>query len=213
LRHRQSKKDLLPDCGDSIGITESFEDPSATAQRNNSDSGKDYGFTPPGRRAIGEQQIGAKEFFIDRSHTLSSMSKEWIAIVRGSGRFSNHRWDDKVTVETTTLDLLIKEYGRPSFCKIDVEGFEFEVIQGLSQPVNMLSFEFIPEYPDPVLTSIEYLSKLGNAEFNYSLAESTSFALPRWNNADDMASIFLALPRDSVNFGDIYVRFADHKVQ
>lgn len=155
-----------------------------------------------------DKTVGEKEFFIDRSHTLSSMSKQWIASVKSSGRFSNHAWDDKVTVETTTLDLLIKEYGKPDFCKIDVEGFECEVIEGLSQPVNMLSLEFIPEYLEPVLACINYLSKLGKVEFNYSLAELMSLALPSWVNADDMISLLPALPNKLATQGDIYVRFA-----
>jgi len=158
-----------------------------------------------------DKTVSEKEFFIDRSHTLSSMSKEWIAAVRHSGRFSNHTWDDKVKVETTTLDLLIKEYGKPDFCKIDVEGFEFEVIQGLTQPVNRLSFEFVSEFIDPVLNCVRYLSKLGPAEFNYSLAESMSFALPSWVDADDMTDALQALPNQLAVQGDIYVRFSSEK--
>jgi len=156
-----------------------------------------------------DKNAGTKEFFIDRSHTLSSMSKDWIYSVKRSGRFSSHTWDDKVIVETTTLDLLIEEYGKPVFCKIDVEGSEWEVLQGLSRPVNLLSLEFIPEYLEPVLFCIEYLAKLGNAEFNYSLAESMSFTLPTWVSSDDMANILTTLPRELASQGDIYVRFAD----
>jgi len=159
-----------------------------------------------------DKTVGTKEFFIDHSHTLSSMSKEWIAAVRHSGRFSNHTWDDKVTVETTTLDLLIKEYGQPNFCKIDVEGFEWEVIQGLSQPVNMLSLEFVPEFIDPVLDCVRYLSQLGPAEFNYSLADSMSFALPSWAKADDMIDLLQTLPRESQPQGDVYVRFVNSQI-
>lgn len=35
-------------------------------------------------------------------------------------------------VETTTLDDLVKEFGEPQFIKIDVEGFECNVIKGLT---------------------------------------------------------------------------------
>jgi FkbM family methyltransferase len=44
----------------------------------------------------------------------------------------------------TTLDELIGKHGVPVFIKIDVEGFEEAVLQGLSQPVRALSFEFTP---------------------------------------------------------------------
>lgn len=154
-----------------------------------------------------DKTAGSKEIFIDRSHTLSSMSPEWINRVRKSGRFSTHTWKDKMIAETTTLDALIEEYGNPAFCKIDVEGFEFEVLQGLSQPITAMSFEFIPEYLEPVLSCIEYLSKLGKTEFNYSLANSMEFALPGWNNVDNIVNILQTLSADSQ--GDVYARFCE----
>jgi len=158
-----------------------------------------------------DKLVSKKEFFIDRSHTLSSMSKEWIMAVRGSGRFSNHKWDDRVMIETTTLDFLIKEYGRPDFCKIDVEGFEFEVLQGLSQPINMVSFEFTSEYLEPALNCINYLSQLGQPTFNYDLGESMDFVLPRWVGTDNMLNILTTLAEKSESQGDIYARFYDEK--
>ena len=156
-----------------------------------------------------DKSVTRKDLFIDRSHTLSSMSQEWIATVKHSSRFSSrHKWKDKVRIETTTLDSLIKKFGKPDFCKIDVEGFEFEVIQGLSQPVNMLSLEFIPEYIEPALACIDYLSKLGNVKFNYSLAGS-ALTLSEWVNADNMIDLLQALSGKSTDQGDIYVRFPE----
>ena len=42
----------------------------------------------------------------------------------------------------TTLDKLIEQYEVPSFIKIDVEGYELEVLKGLTRLVPALSFEF-----------------------------------------------------------------------
>lgn len=61
---------------------------------------------------------------------------------------SNGPWKGTPTdwfedVGMTTLDALIEEYGKPAFIKIDVEGYEYQVLQGLSQFVP-LSFEFHP---------------------------------------------------------------------
>ena len=49
--------------------------------------------------------------------------------------------NDSVRIPVTTLDDLIADYGKPSYCKVDVEGFEVEVFQGLTQPIRTISFE------------------------------------------------------------------------
>ena len=62
------------------------------------------------------------------------------------------KWNEKIKfseeniVQTTTLDLLIKKYGKPDFIKIDTEGYEVNVLKGLSQKIPFLSFEAL--WPD-----------------------------------------------------------------
>jgi hypothetical protein len=48
----------------------------------------------------------------------------------------------------TTLDALIGEYGEPCFIKIDIEGYEAEVLAGRSRSVQALVFEFQNALPD-----------------------------------------------------------------
>ena len=87
--------------------------------------------------------LGAKEgkgnLILSNSHTVSSMSKEWIDCIKDSDMFftstSAFQWNKTVSVPITTLDKLIEKYGNPAVCKIDVEGFEYQVIKGLSQPI------------------------------------------------------------------------------
>lgn len=152
-----------------------------------------------------DKSTGNKEFYLDRSRTISSMSPQWIDSVKKSGRFSTHKWNDKIIVETSTLDMLIAKYGKPAFCKIGVEGAEYEVLQGLYHPIEVISFEFIPEYLEPVPSCIAYLSKLSNAEFNFTLGNSTDFGMPGWSNVDDIVNILHILPSDVR--GDIYASF------
>jgi hypothetical protein len=99
-----------------------------------------------------------------------------VQAVRDSGGFSEFTWTGKQTIEVTTLDSLIEEFGSPGFIKIDVEGYEFEVLSGLSRPVRALSFEF-PEYLAAASQRVERLCSLGNTEFNYSLGASMKLAL------------------------------------
>jgi len=154
-----------------------------------------------------DKTVGSKEIFVDRSHTLSSMSSAWIDKVRASGRFPKHKWNCKLEIKTTTLDELIDEYGVPDFCKIDVEGYEFEVIQGLSQPLRIISFEFITEFLGPVLDIIGYLTKLGKVEYNYS-TNGSALVLPAWVGAEKMIGILLSLRQNPQAHGDIYARIS-----
>jgi hypothetical protein len=113
-------------------------------------------------------------------------------------------WDTKVIVPVTTLDRLIEEYGQPAFCKIDVEGFEFEVLKGLSRPIRVVSIEFTPEFMDPAIDSINRLSSLGMIWFNYAIGEWMNLRLAKWVKADEIADVIRALP----DGGDVYATAA-----
>ena len=52
-----------------------------------------------------------------------------IEAVSSAGRF-NAEWKTKLTVPLTTLDELIAKYGKPIFCKIDVEGYDLTCSRG-----------------------------------------------------------------------------------
>src|SRR5262245_17286326 len=84
---------------------------------------------------------GEATLFVCSYSTCSSMSAEWIDAVKDWERLRNREWKTTRSVRVTTMDRLIGEYGKPAFCKIDVEGFEWQVLQGLSQPVRALSLE------------------------------------------------------------------------
>jgi len=152
-------------------------------------------------------QPGEAEMMICDALTLSTLSKNWITQVKKSGRFQNYKWDKTVMVPVTTLDRLIAEYGQPEFCKIDVEGYEARVLKGLSQPIKIISFEFVPELIEVCKESIVYLSNLGKYQFNYSLDESMKFALQYWVGQEEICNILMHLD-DKTIYGDIYAKLS-----
>lgn len=81
--------------------------------------------------------------------TLSTFSTGWIDEVKADPRFARFSWDDALEVEVTTLDALIATHGEPAFIKIDVEGFEGEVLRGLTRPVPALSSSSSPSPGGP----------------------------------------------------------------
>lgn len=66
----------------------------------------------------------------------------------------------KEIVETATLDSLIDQYGVPSFIKIDVEGFETEVIAGLTKPLPDTVF-FVEVREDTKGAVYDYFNQRG----------------------------------------------------
>ena len=159
------------------------------------------------QKALGSSE-GQGEMMLSNSHTLSSMSKGWIESVKHSGRFPSCQWQERISVAITTLDKLIEKYGKPVFCKIDVEGFEYEVIRGLSSSFKFLSFEFTPEFIDSAIKAVKYFSELGKVVFNLSLGETTTFVLPEWIGSDEVCPILLSY-QGKPFFGDVYCRFMD----
>lgn len=80
------------------------------------------------------------------SHTIASMNTEWIEQVSNSNRFGQENWNNEEEVTITTLDTIINENFLPDYLKIDVEGYETEVLKGLTQPIQYISFELtLPE--------------------------------------------------------------------
>ena len=132
--------------------------------------------------------------------SVSSFSKEWADLM--SSIDPSIRWDGETVVEMVTIDRLIASYGMPSFCKIDVEGFEKEVLRGLSIAVPALSFEFFPAAPKKTAECIELLEELGDYRFNLSLVETFTYQSKKWLTAEEIKK---EITRTGGNrSGDIY---------
>jgi FkbM family methyltransferase len=153
--------------------------------------------------ALGAAPGNEKLYISSRTPTVTSMSPEWIRAVQRDASFSEVAWDKTATVPVTTLDELITKYGVPAFCKIDVEGFELEVLRGLSHPVAALSFEYIPAAIAVDVSCIERLEQLGKYVFNYSPGERHELQAPCWLTAADMKAVLTRLNDGS---GDVYAR-------
>ncbi len=133
--------------------------------------------------------------------TISTMAKHW-----KNGRFSNQKWDQKISVEVTTLDHLIKIYGLPNYIKIDVEGFELDVLLGLSRKAGIISFEFTSEFLDQSTKCLNHLKDIGYDEFNFSIGESRKFFL-EWSNTDNLIlKLKNEIKNNKLLWGDIYCK-------
>ncbi len=139
-----------------------------------------------------------------KSHGQSSLTPDW------QGEVVRTHF-----VPVITLDAAITTFGRPAYCKIDVEGYEEAVLHGLSEPIPLLSFEvhLDPRGIDKALSCLKLLRAFGPAVVNVTPAERATFLLQEWVPITDFIAQFphelLAL-MTGPPYGDIWLRRMAH---
>jgi FkbM family methyltransferase len=146
-----------------------------------------------------------REMFISDDPTTNSFSSDWVDKVSAK-RFKGREWKKKQKMKMTSLDELIKDYGIPAFCKIDVEGFELDVLKGLSQTIKTISFEYtVPEEIVLVTQCIDKLLALNPSyKFNYSVGETMALHLGSFLSAEEFKEITTQEAFIQSSCGDIY---------
>lgn len=157
------------------------------------------------REAIGAAPGEATLHISRRTPTVTTLSAGWMAAVQRADSFADVRWEEQVTVPVTTLDALVARYGAPAFCKIDVEGSESAVLQGLSTPLPLLSFEYIPATPELSLACIQRLGQLGDYRYNWSAGEEQRLASARWLTPGEMVERLTGMGVNEKS-GDLYAK-------
>lgn len=159
------------------------------------------------REAVGPGSGSGRLAVSSRNPTVSTLSEEWRRDVsEANPGFEGIRWDRSEAVSVVTLDALIEDHGEPRFCKIDVEGYEAEVLAGLGRPLEALSFEFVAgglEIASACLDRLEELSQ--DYEYNVILGEGRQFEFEDWMDATG-ARRWIEAGAGSASSGDVYAR-------
>jgi FkbM family methyltransferase len=135
--------------------------------------------------------------------TVNTLSADFMRAADGDPAWRGQRWEHQIRVPVTTLDALAVRFGEPRFVKIDVEGYEDQVLRGLSRAPEVFSFEFTTIQRSVAHAALDECGRLGCRRFNAALGESQRLVHPTWLGADALRAWLDALPR-SANSGDIY---------
>ncbi len=157
-----------------------------------------------------EAALGATDTMADmavssRHPTVSSLQSAFVEQADRAPGFAHVRWDSAQRVIMTTLDSLISTHGVPRYIKIDVEGYELEVLSGLSRPIDMISVEYLPEFRELSHAVIDRLEALGPYRFNPVVGERAGFAWSDWRDGASARAWLDSLPADAPS-GDLFAR-------
>jgi FkbM family methyltransferase len=142
-------------------------------------------------------KISVETFWVDGpGSALNTLSRKWVDTLtadkdRFDRTFDRLEFAEKRSVDTTTLERLSAEHGRPFFVKIDVEGHELSVVKGLGSPVPYLSYEVnLPEFRQEGVECLNVLQSLApGGDCNYASDINCGLALRRWVHPQELASI------------------------
>jgi FkbM family methyltransferase len=145
-------------------------------------------------KAVSERCTVATMWVDAPGSAKNTLSNKWVETLKQDDtRFGHHlEFAGEMEVETTTLDELMVAHGVPFFIKIDVEGHERSVLQGLKRPVPYLSFEVnLPEFRSEGLQCVELLAQVcAQGEFNYATDCQSGLALKPWLPHREFAHVF-----------------------
>lgn len=158
--------------------------------------------------ALGPAETVAEMAVSSRHPTVSSLRTSLSQEARSMPGFEHVRWDERAQVKMTSLDAMIAAHGQPRYVKIDVEGFEPDVLAGLTRPIELVSVEYLPGLPKVSRTVIDMLGALGSYEFNVVRGERARFEWADWRGADDIREWLTALPANAGS-GDLYARLRE----
>ncbi|BAZ43130.1 methyltransferase FkbM family protein [Chondrocystis sp. NIES-4102] len=82
--------------------------------------------------------------------------------------------------------MLIEEFSTLKYIKIDVEGFETEVLKALSQSIDLISFEFHYQQISKVMEYIDLLSNVQERCFKITPTDKSYFIFEKWQTKQEI---------------------------
>jgi FkbM family methyltransferase len=166
-----------------------------------------YRFSPKPLVIVGKavsDRNAVETMWIDEPGSAkNSLSCKWVETLRSDETRFGHSlsFEQRQQIETITLEQLIAAHGLPFFVKIDVEGYELNVLRGLQRSIPYISFEVnLPEFRLEGLQCVELLARLSEkGTFNYSADVSRrGLALEEWPAAEQFSQVLTRCSETSI---------------
>mgnify|MGYP003657187579 FL=1 len=119
--------------------------------------------------------------------------------------FSEHYYfKEPIQVTTITLDKLVDIHGNPDLIKIDVEGYENNVLKSLTKKnATKITFEWHEYNIDTIIDSIRYLHSIGYRHFSTEMWYEGKFEhnneIEDYKSCDDFIAWFESIIRQSIS--------------
>ena len=157
--------------------------------------------------ALGSDNTTLDFYEIEENEWYSSLSKKHIETTVTERNITKSELikNNKVVVEK--IENYIKKYGIPIYIKIDVEGYEYEVIRGLETAVPLISLEAnLPEFCQESINCINYLSNISSDKYMFNFTTDTFFLQEHFMKRNDAIKF---LESTQLRYLEIYAKLID----
>jgi FkbM family methyltransferase len=144
---------------------------------------------------------GSMTMHISSDSGSSTLSDRWHQYASKSPIHGSASWTD-ARVKVSTLDAIAAKHGVPKFIKIDVEGFEDNVLAGMQFAPSAVSFEFHFELLDIAKSCLQNPVFAGY-QFNYLIAMNPELEFSKPASANELIETLSKL-KCSEEFGEIF---------
>ena len=111
-------------------------------------------------------------------------------------------WNEPIKIQSITIDSMIERYGMPDLIKIDVEGYEYNVLSGLTQKANDICFEWHEEESESLYKILQHLQNIGYTQFGVIGWFDEGDIFPK-ATFSDKGDPYLEYPKNFYTFEDL----------